>query len=75
VELFRGDLERGMLHGLLGSFGWTGLAARVPLEAWYNVSTSQGISLCMFALGATLFYRYGRVAFRRPAAGSPAVSA
>src|SRR5215211_7844880 len=48
VELFRGDLERGTLHGLLSSLGLTGVAERVPPEAWYNVSTSQFISLCMF---------------------------
>jgi len=54
VELFRGDLERGTLHGLLETLGAQALAARVPLEAWYNVSTSQFISLLMFAAGATL---------------------
>lgn len=57
VELFRGDVERGTLHGLLNYLGATGLAAKVPLEAWYNVSTSQFISICMFALGATVLYR------------------
>lgn len=51
VELFRGDVERGTLHGLIPS---------VPLEAWYNISTSQFISLCMFALGATILYRKSR---------------
>ncbi|HLL55116.1 MAG TPA: prolipoprotein diacylglyceryl transferase [Myxococcaceae bacterium] len=75
VELFRGDLERGTLHGLLGSLGWGGMAARVPLEAWYNVSTSQFISLCMFGLGAVLLYRYGRNVSGRTAAGSPAAPA
>lgn len=43
VELFRGDLERGTLHGLIAS---------VPFDAWYNISTSQFISICMFSLGA-----------------------
>ncbi|AGC41743.1 prolipoprotein diacylglyceryl transferase [Myxococcus stipitatus DSM 14675] len=60
VELFRGDVERGTLHGLLESMGAQGLAEVVPLEAWYNISTSQFISLCMFAFGATLLYRKGR---------------
>jgi phosphatidylglycerol---prolipoprotein diacylglyceryl transferase len=76
VELFRGDLERGTLHGLLEALGLTGLAERVPLEAWYNVSTSQFISLCMFALGAAIVYRKGREVLARsgglgaaPAAG------
>lgn len=57
VELFRGDLERGTLHGLLETLAAQALAARVPLEAWYNVSTSQFISLLMFAAGATLMVR------------------
>ncbi len=45
VELFRGDLERGTLHGLINS---------VPTGAWYNISTSQFISLVMFSFGAYL---------------------
>jgi phosphatidylglycerol:prolipoprotein diacylglycerol transferase len=57
VELFRGDTERGTLHGLLESLGARGLADAVSLEAWYNISTSQFISLCMFTFGATLLYR------------------
>ncbi|MET0401203.1 MAG: prolipoprotein diacylglyceryl transferase [Cystobacter sp.] len=56
VELFRGDTERGTLHGLLESLGASRLAAAVPLEAWFNISTSQFISLCMFTLGTTLLY-------------------
>jgi len=60
VELFRGDVERGTLHGLLQSLGASGLAESVPLEAWYNVSTSQFISLCMFTFGAVLLYQRGR---------------
>jgi phosphatidylglycerol:prolipoprotein diacylglycerol transferase len=56
VELFRGDLERGTLHGLLSSMGLSGLALKVPPEAWYNISTSELISLCMFLGGATLIY-------------------
>ncbi len=59
VELFRGDTERGTLHGLLADRA-PGLAAWVPLEAWYNISTSQFISLCMFTFGATLLYQRGR---------------
>ncbi len=57
VELFRGDLERGTLHGFLESFGLTGLADKFPPEAWYNLSTSQIISLGMFAAGAALLVR------------------
>lgn len=57
VELFRGDVERGTLHGLLNYLGATGLADQVPLEAWYNMSTSQFISLCMFSLGAWVLAR------------------
>lgn len=74
VELFRGDVERGTLHGLLDSVGGASLAARVPLEAWYNMSTSQFISMCMFALGATLLYRHTRSVVSRPAAGSAAAA-
>lgn len=57
VELFRGDTERGTLHGLLQGLGAHGLAERVPLEAWYNVSTSQAIALAMFTFGLTLLLR------------------
>jgi phosphatidylglycerol:prolipoprotein diacylglycerol transferase len=56
VELFRGDAERGTLHGLLTDKA-PSLAHWVPLEAWYNISTSQFISLCMFTFGATLLYQ------------------
>jgi len=48
VELFRGDFERGTLHQLI---------EQVPLDAWWNISTSQLISLVMFALGLTLLVR------------------
>jgi len=67
VELFRGDVERGTLNGLLSSLGLTSLAERVPLEAWYNISISQFISLCMFGLGLAILYRRGReVFFQQP---------
>ncbi|WP_224240118.1 prolipoprotein diacylglyceryl transferase [Hyalangium gracile] len=59
VELFRGDTERGTLHGLLSDSA-PSLAHWVPLEAWYNISTSQFISLCMFTFGATLLYQRSR---------------
>ncbi len=45
VELFRGDLERGTIHGLVPS---------IPSGAWYNISTSQFISIVMFSFGAWL---------------------
>ncbi len=45
VELFRGDLERGTIHGLIPS---------IPSGAWYNISTSQFISMAMFSFGAYL---------------------
>jgi len=57
IELFRGDFERGTLHGLFQTRGWSALAEAFPLTAWYNLSTSQIISLCMFAFGATLLFR------------------
>src|SRR5262249_492628 len=71
VELFRGDLERGTLNGLLTSLGLTSLAEKVPLEAWYKFSPSQFISLCMFALGATILYRRGREVFFHHAQAAP----
>jgi phosphatidylglycerol:prolipoprotein diacylglycerol transferase len=57
VELFRGDVERGTLNGLLRSVGAESLASRVPLEAWWNISTSQFISLVLFCLGLGLLVR------------------
>jgi len=45
-------LERGTLHHFLRWMNLPGVAAKIPLEAWYNVSTSQVISLGMAALGA-----------------------
>jgi phosphatidylglycerol:prolipoprotein diacylglycerol transferase len=57
VEVFRGDVERGTLNGLLRSLGADALAALVPLESWWNISTSQFISLVMFALGLVLLVR------------------
>jgi phosphatidylglycerol:prolipoprotein diacylglycerol transferase len=57
VELFRGDVERGTLNGLLHSLGAESLAAAVPLEAWWNISTSQFISAVMFGLGLVLLVR------------------
>ncbi len=63
VELFRGDVERGTFHGLLESMHLDGLATAVPLEAWYNISISQFISLCMFSLGAYVVQR-GYMRFR-----------
>lgn len=75
VELFRGDVERGTLNGLLNNLGLSGLAQKVPLEAWYNISTSQFISLCMFTLGATLLYRRGKQVLFGPAARSVAEAA
>ena len=66
VELFRGDVERGTLHGLLNYLGLTGLSASVPLEAWYNVSVSQFISMCMFSLGVTILVTRGRALKAQP---------
>src|SRR5262249_42269288 len=62
VEMFRGDAERGTLHGLFQSLGLDGLANAVPLGAWYNVSTGQFGGLALFALGAAVLYRTGRAA-------------
>lgn len=48
VELFRGDLERGTIHGLIPS---------IPTGAWYNISTSQFISFAMFSFGTYLLVK------------------
>ena len=48
VETFRGDLERGTIHGLIPS---------IPVGAWYNISTSQFISFAMFSFGSYLLAR------------------
>ena len=59
VELFRGDFERGTLHQLID---------QVPLDAWWNISTSQFISLVMFALGVTLLVRRSSATRELPSA-------
>jgi phosphatidylglycerol:prolipoprotein diacylglycerol transferase len=69
VELFRGDLERGTLHGLLQDLVSPSAADAVPMEAWYNISTSQFISLCIFTAGAIVLYRGSRHLFA--SAGMP----
>jgi phosphatidylglycerol:prolipoprotein diacylglycerol transferase len=51
TETFRGDEERGRIFGMFPS---------VPRHAWYNISTSQLISLAIFGLGVTLWARFGR---------------
>ncbi|MGZ6070844.1 MAG: prolipoprotein diacylglyceryl transferase [Myxococcaceae bacterium] len=48
VELYRGDFERGTLHKLVD---------QIPLDAWWNISTSQLISLVMFVFGVALLVR------------------
>jgi phosphatidylglycerol:prolipoprotein diacylglycerol transferase len=59
VELFRGDFERGTLHKIIDA---------VPLDAWWNISTSQFISLVMFSLGVTLLVRGTSAAAELPSA-------
>ncbi|MEW5742264.1 MAG: prolipoprotein diacylglyceryl transferase [Myxococcota bacterium] len=66
VELFRGDLERGTLHGLISS---------VPFDAWYNISTSQFISIAMFSLGAYVLVRNLRAVNAQPKVDLAAVTA
>lgn len=66
VELFRGDLERGTLHGLIAS---------VPFDAWYNISTSQFISICMFSLGAWVLVKNLRAVNAQPKADLAALTA
>lgn len=71
IELFRGDLERGTMRGLFDSFGMTELSAKIPLAAWYNVSTSELISVAMFLVGASILWQNGKHLLRR-AAPAPA---
>ncbi len=66
VELFRGDVERGTLNGLLNYLGLNSLATSVPLEAWYNISVSQFISICMFSLGVTILVTRARALKAQP---------
>jgi phosphatidylglycerol---prolipoprotein diacylglyceryl transferase len=66
VELFRGDVARGTLHHLLDYLGMTGARDAVPLDAWYNVSVSQFISLCLFTVGAVILARKWRGVLARP---------
>lgn len=58
VELFRGDLERGTIHGLIPS---------IPTGVWYNFSTSQFISFAMFSFGTYLLAKHLREVKARPA--------
>src|SRR5262249_50434569 len=51
VELFRGDEERGRVFNFLGG------AAQ---HAWWNLSTSELISIGIFAAGVTLYVLQGR---------------
>lgn len=62
VETFRGDEERGRVFNFLGS------AAR---HAWWNLSTSELISVGIFAAGVALYLVLGR----RTAAAESAVPA
>jgi prolipoprotein diacylglyceryltransferase len=62
VEGFRGDEERGRVFNFLG--GW----AR---HAWWNLSTSELISIGIFAAGLTIWLTQSR----RSAAASVPVTA
>jgi phosphatidylglycerol:prolipoprotein diacylglycerol transferase len=62
VETFRGDEERGRVFNFLGNF------AR---HAWWNLSTSELISVGIFAAGVALYLTQGR----RGAAAQAAVAA
>jgi phosphatidylglycerol:prolipoprotein diacylglycerol transferase len=57
VELFRGDGERGTIHGWLDA---------IPRDAWWNISTSQFGSLVLFSLGAFVLVREWRKYAARP---------
>ncbi|MBK7857576.1 MAG: prolipoprotein diacylglyceryl transferase [Archangiaceae bacterium] len=63
VEVFRGDGERGTIHG------WFDF---IPRERWYNISTSQFGSLLIFSLGAWLLWSQYRKYAARPKLELPA---
>ena len=74
VETFRGDVERGTLHGLLAS-RFPALADWVPASAWYNLSISQFISILMASLGAWLLASNLRRVARQPPVDLAALTA
>lgn len=66
VELFRGDDERGTIHGIISS---------IPRDAWYNLSTSQLISIAMFSFGTWLLVKNLREVKARPQVDLAALTA
>ena len=66
VELFRGDLERGTIHGLIPS---------IPTGVWYNISISQFISIVMFSFGSYLLAKNLRAVKARPPVDLTALTA
>ena len=65
VEMFRGDVERGTLHGFMVTY-LPNLASAVPVGAWYNLSISQFISLVMLSLGSWLLAKNLREVAQKP---------
>lgn len=73
VEVFRGDTERGTMKHAVETLGMQSLANSIPLEAAWNISLGQFISLCMFLVGVTILYRRGKgKLFSPPAVAVPA---
>lgn len=70
VEIFRGDTERGTMKHALETLGLNGIASSVPLEAWYNISLGQFISLCMFSVGVAILAKRGKGKLFAPAAAA-----
>ena len=66
VEMFRGDEERGRIFGAFAS---------VPRTAWYNISTSQFVSLMIFATGIVIWARFGRANAGNTDAGGASTAA
>jgi phosphatidylglycerol:prolipoprotein diacylglycerol transferase len=70
VELFRGDGERGTIHGWVDA---------IPRDAWWNISTSQFGSIMIFSLGAFVLIHQWRKYAARPKvelpSGAPATAA
>lgn len=65
VEMFRGDVERGTLHGFVVAH-LPSMANAVPVNAWYNLSISQFISIVMLSLGSWVLAKNFREVSHKP---------
>jgi phosphatidylglycerol---prolipoprotein diacylglyceryl transferase len=75
VELLRGDSERGTLQGKLLEWGYDGVAALFPAQAWYNISTGQFVSILLLSLGGFIVFAGFRAHAAQPKADLAALTA